>query len=269
VFSEVWEFQSTGYEFGSEDNLWRASDLLNQLQLHLASVCGSVRFRHKVRLARLYEEHVTKLVESSRTFSVVSFNYDTVVEQVLDRVGLGFVYGPESGVVFTDAAGRDGINRGTVVVPVYKLHGSVNWGVCRNCGNRGPSTDLINAFETPYFPLERRARCVLCQKRFLDAGIVPPVSNKGAALRSLEPIWTKARAAISRAREIEIVGYSLPESDRQAINLLRGVEGPLKRPRIRVICGERGAPDSYNHSFSRFDDVRSSFENYLESITGQ
>lgn len=265
VFTEIWEQQSTGEQFGPERNRWIGSDLLSQLQLHLGSVCGAVRLGHHIRLSRLYQEFFERLSRESRTFTVVSFNYDTLVEQVLLKLGDSFTYGPSSSVDFENQYRDRTPSRGMIEVPVFKLHGSVNWGICRNCGRRGPGEDLINAFDRTYLPAERRARCSFCSKRFLDPGIVPPVVGKGAALRSFEGIWTKARAALVRAREIVIVGYSLPESDRQASALLRQIRGPLKRSRVTVICGPHGAPPTYGEVLGKFHDEMCTFEDFLEN----
>lgn len=264
VFTEIWEQQSTGQRFGPDSNIWLGSDLLGQLQLHLGSVCGDVRFGHRVRLSKLYQEFLERLCNDSRSFTIISFNYDTLVEQALLKMGASYTYGPSSTVGFENQYRDRTPSRGMLEVPLLKLHGSVNWGICRNCGKRGPGEDFINAFDRPYLPAERRSRCAICSKRFLDPGIVPPVVGKGAALRSLVGIWTKARSALARAREIIIVGYSLPTTDRQAAALLREIRGPLKRPRITVVCGAGGAPPSYREVLGKFSDQMCTFEEFLE-----
>jgi hypothetical protein len=267
IFTEVWDQQSTGLPIGNPENRWNAGDLLRELQLHLSSVCGSVRFGHHVRLSRLYQQFLEDLISDSKTFTVVSFNYDTLVEEALRKSGIGYTYGPERSVMFTDESHSKSRRRNWIAIPVLKLHGSVNWGICRNCGLRGPGVDLINAFDGPYLPGVRRARCV-CHKRYLEAGIVPPVIGKGAALRSFEELWTKARANLKRAREVIVVGYSLPESDKQAVALLREVVSPFKRPRVTIVCGPNGAPKSYERVFDKFEDPRCSFEEFLETGFG-
>jgi NAD-dependent SIR2 family protein deacetylase len=266
IFTEVWEQQSTGLPIGTPENQWDAGDLLGQLQLHLGSVCGSVRFGRRVRLSRLYQQFLADLAREGKTLTVVSFNYDTLVEEALRKSGIAYSYGPERCVVFVDQQRAKESRQDWDVVPVLKLHGSANWGVCRNCGQRGPGVDLINAFEKMYLPGLRRERCV-CNKRFLEPGIVPPVIGKGPALRSFGELWTRARVALQRAREVVVVGYSLPESDRQAAALLQEVRGPLKRPRVTVICGPSGAPESYGDVFGKFEDPQCYFEDFLEART--
>lgn len=68
-------------------------------------------------------------------------------------------------------------------------------------------------------PEERRKRLLFGYEPF----IVPPAALKSPYYRStfLRGLWRAAREAISRARDIYLVGYSLPQTDLVTVGLLR------------------------------------------------
>jgi hypothetical protein len=263
AFTSIWDEQYTNrnFEIGGED--WPAKDLLVALRLHLGSVMAGVRLDGRKPITMLLRRYLRKLVKESRTLTVVSFNYDTVIEDAFASEGLLYSYGPRNAIRFTDKSIERKLDKIVPYAEVLKLHGSVNWGVCRECDETPVGRDLINAFSHPYVP-PRNISCQFCEKRFLVPSIVPPVLTKGPALQSLEPLWIRARKTLSRAREIVIVGYSLPGADSQATSLLQSVDGPLKRPRITVVCGARGAPASYQSLFRKFSEFKEPFEAFLE-----
>jgi hypothetical protein len=263
VFTKIWDEQFTDYAFRIEGVYWPARDLLVTLRLHLGSVMGAVRLDGRKPLTSLLRRYLSGLAKESRSLTVISFNYDTVIEQAFEAEGLLYSYGPRKCLTFTDRSIERKLDRRTPDAEVLKLHGSVNWGVCRNCNEAPIGRDLINAFPHPYVP-PRNLSCQFCGTRYLVPSIVPPVLTKGAALQPLEPFWIRARKALSRAREIVIVGYSLPQADSQAVSLIGSLDGPLKRPRITVVCGTGGAPASYQSLFRKFSEFKEPFEVYLE-----
>ena len=80
------------------------------------------------------------------------------------------------------------------------------------------------------------------------------------------PIWLAARQALRRAREIVVIGYSLPQSDSEALSLLEEIAPPPSRPRITLVCGPKGAPETYSHVRSRALDTQAYFEEYVDSV---
>ncbi len=239
-----------------------ARDLLKELRFHLGSICADVRLDFRSSEAKLYEGYLRQLYQQSRSLTIVTFNYDTVVEQALDRIGLDYSYGPGKVVRFVDDSRQKHLDKHGEDVRILKLHGSVNWGICRACDEAPRGADLINAVEGSYVP-PRNLSCQFCEKPYLLPSIVPPVLTKGTALQPFEEIWKSARKALSRAREVVVVGYSLPPADTQALDLIRQVKGPPFRPRIMVVCGEQGAPKTYEQAFAKFTDARCSFEEYM------
>ncbi|HLN50877.1 MAG: SIR2 family protein [Thermoplasmata archaeon] len=266
AFTQVWEHQSTGRTFDVGGTPWTGRELLDELRVHLGHIASDVRPDFRTPLARNLQAFLKKLVKGSRSLAIVSFNYDTLVEDCLDHAGLVYSYGSRKVLRFADKTVEKALDKYAPDAEVLKLHGSVNWGICRGCTEAPVSADLINVLGGVY-GLGRNKSCQFCGKQFLQSSIVPPVETKGAGLQSFEAFWKRAQGAASRAREVLVIGYSLPPADTQALALVKSIDGPLKRPRIRIVCGRRGAPRSYRDSLKRFDDLRCSFEDFLEGGT--
>jgi len=267
AFTQLWEEQYTGRRFSVGGTEWTGRDLLRELRVHLNSIASNVRLDFRNSLAQQLEEFLKGLAEESRSLTVVSFNYDTLVEDCFDHAGLLYSYGNRKVLRFVDKRNERALDRDGPDAEILKLHGSINWGICRDCTEAPVGADMINAFGGVY-GLGRNKSCQFCGKQFLQSSIVPPVETKGAGLQSFEAFWQRAHRATERAREVLIVGYSLPPADTQAVALIRGIEGPVKRPRIRVVCGEGGAPRSYRNLLKRFVDIGCSFQDFLHDEFG-
>lgn len=263
AFSRLWEEQFTAPNSRTNGSVWSASDLIRELRKHLTSVASNVRLDHRNPIAGRLDDFLKKLVRSSRTLTIVTFNYDTLVEDCLSREGITYSYGNRRVLTFVDASREKALDKHAVDAEVLKLHGSVNWGVCRECTEAPIGADLINSFNG-VFGLGRNKSCQFCDKKYLQSSIMPPVEAKGAGLQSLGPFWQRAQWAARRAREVIVIGYSLPPADTQAVAIVKGIVGPLKRPRIRIACGTRGAPRSYRAILKRYTDLGMRTEELLQ-----
>ena len=109
----------------------------------------------------------------------------------------------------------------TGAVPVYKLHGSLNWG--RGTGGLELCQDMHPAFISGG-----------------NAAIVPPVTEKERP-HWLRSVWEGAERALARSRCWIVCGYSLPSYDMGMRDALRTASGgELERvfildPRSKVL----------------------------------
>jgi len=158
----------------------------------------------------LYE--TMEFLRSRPDVSFITFNYDLALDYALHYMGTlgGFSYH------LSDEANSQ-------TMPLLKLHGSINWGVCRRC-NSIVARDISGL---PYGdPLWLMHESVI-----LDLGtninrqqhcgeplnrvpvIVPPTWSKGSQYKDLGRVWAKAAAELAAAENIFVVGYSMPETD--------------------------------------------------------
>lgn len=124
-----------------------------------------------------------------RSDTVISFNYDLLVESRIKSLGFDIDYGFEGG--------RSGIKK---PVKILKLHGSVNW------EESSPGVIEVAPDEA------------LLSVEF-DPCIMPPTWQK-APSKAIGAVWSQAVEAISAATRIIIIGYSMPETDSYFKHLL-------------------------------------------------
>lgn len=68
----------------------------------------------------------------------------------------------------------------------------------------------------------RHGRCPSCFEKFDDVPLLYPVAEKGYSRHPyIADSWTAARTCLSNSQILTIFGYSAPESDRDAVELLR------------------------------------------------
>jgi hypothetical protein len=122
----------------------------------------------------------------------ITFNYDTLLEQALAELKLSLHYGFPSN---PSGGSPQHPESGHTVLPVLKLHGSVNWA-------------RQNTHEA--------SKVVKTYQHVLDEGpepdLIAPTWNKrfGGNLRS---VWETAVEQLSTATRIIIIGFSMPPTD--------------------------------------------------------
>jgi NAD-dependent SIR2 family protein deacetylase len=141
-----------------------------------------------------------------RQDTIITFNYDIVVDQALRQVGFEAAYHIDEKML---GVPRPGNHR--KACSVLKLHGSANWGICTNCRE---SVVILEEEKVTDSPNEFRARrCGKCSKQSFHPLLIPPSWDKSEYREIMKPVWTQAIAELSSATRICIIGYSMPEVD--------------------------------------------------------
>lgn len=151
--------------------------------------------------------------------TVITFNYDTVIEEMIpDREphwdpadGYGFRAG---GVTLDWARGwrkqRNRVGSRNSDFRLLKLHGSLNWTLYK--------THKVRLKPRPYVVRARRGAPV-----FDKCSILPPGWHKAIDVSPFPELWHKARLELEKCASLAIVGYSLPDTDLIAQALLAEV----------------------------------------------
>ena len=170
--------------------------------------------------------------------SILTFNYDLCLDWALHLAGLRPDY----------RLPNDGPNdRGSV--DLLKLHGSLNWGHCEQCGivpkrlhaltewelNRVLAVAGPDDFRLAITDAISHQTCSRCSKSFREQPvIVPPTWNKGGFSSALMgTVWARAAEHLAEAEYIVIIGYSVPPTD-QFFHYLYAL-GTMSQTRVKKI----------------------------------
>ncbi len=138
-----------------------------------------------------------------RRDTIISFNYDTLVEDALWGLGLPFRYADSEMVEWQHPFDAAEVGRETI--PVLKLHGSVNLAaeMLKDIGIQ------MLAYRT-YADLRTKNH---------NPFLVAPTWQKSLT-GYLSAVWTEAVAALRTATRVVVMGYSVPETDQHFRYLL-------------------------------------------------
>lgn len=200
-------------------------------------------------LAQLTFETMKEAVRHGRDdVSFITFNYDTCLEYALVRCNVGVEY------ALGEACLEPNEQRYRIVVPVLKLHGSINWAKCPKCNVIVPTeidpwsrANFVDLMDSPKgLKLELGTRIARWQHHCGSAlnpvpTIVPPTWNKVGEAADLAPVWRRAARELSTAENIVVLGYSLPPTDTFFKYLFAlGSDSDVHLERFIIINGERG-----------------------------
>lgn len=203
------------------------------------------------RKKKRYIREMLSLLNEKFDLSIVSLNWDIVVERHLekysDRSIIPFHYPFEAFAVAGKSAGSPWPHDG---IPFIKVHGSTNWVYCDSCRRiytgRIASTalnrktflepddfELFGVKENIINKKELTAKgvrdCPHCGNKF--AGRVATFSyRKAFSIAQFQTIWERAHAYLREADTWLIIGYSLPEADFEFLHLIKSAQLARKNP---------------------------------------
>lgn len=200
---------------------------------------------HKERYGVLAEFCQTLTYEDS----IISLNYDTVIDHILMDCMSVIDYG----FPFDHVFGEESLGKEERRQLLLKPHGSLNWRYCSRCNH---IYLLLDKREEDY---SRKMTC-LADEHPLREVIVTPTYHKRFLVPQLHDVWMLCFDKIKQAEVINFVGYSFPPGDVHIIHLIkRAILAGMKSPEINLI-----SPDSYGTVFQRCENIFSKF-NYFKT----
>jgi hypothetical protein len=177
----------------------------------LGECIGYPNQENRRRPPELYFRLSTLVRMMGKAASVITFNYDVALDYAFEIDGGLVDYSLDN-----DIPPSGGI-------ALLKLHGSANWRRCPECklvrvGTYAQDRELnrFGRYDSAFFQI-RHTDLIWrdCCAKPLDSDpvIVPPIWNKGQHHNSIASVWKRAAKELSEARNIVVVGYSLPETD--------------------------------------------------------
>ncbi|WP_371381429.1 SIR2 family protein [Sporomusa aerivorans] len=148
----------------------------------------------------------------------LSTNYDVLIDRALaGREDIVLDYGMECSLSrFDDCHGKR-----MPVVPLYKVHGSLNWSYCPACNSLNVVEDekgMLKLLADPSPALCSRCRSVKTPV------IVPPTYFKDMSNSFLTIVWHKAEASLKDIGHLIFCGYSFPDADMHIKYLLKRIQ---------------------------------------------
>ncbi|MDD4170064.1 MAG: SIR2 family protein [Desulfotomaculaceae bacterium] len=177
--------------------------------------------------------------EEEPTF--ISLNYDIVLDNAIRATG----YLPEYGFYGNHRDHLD-YNRG---IPLYKLHGSLNWSYCPLCGEISEHNEKVAHL---LFKDKLTITCLNCGSDNSQAIIIAPTLYKSYDFNRLQNIWDCAYMSISLSDRLVFIGYSLAPADTSIIaTVKRALNTVDKKREIVVINPSEKACQRYRQIFGK------------------
>lgn len=153
---------------------------------------------------------IESVIGAAKSCSIITFNYDLGLDYSLYKRRIL----PDYSLGDIDLRGRS--------VTYLKLHGSLNWGKCRECGKINPYREFqltshkpgADYSIIPVISALKKQKCKYCGKPLEeDPFIVPPTWNKTAFHAEIDQVWKRAAHELKDAENIFVLGYSFPSTD--------------------------------------------------------
>ncbi|MDD2778322.1 MAG: hypothetical protein PHI16_05500 [Methanocellales archaeon] len=159
-----------------------------------------------------YKRFVKEILKIKRpqTTSVISLNFDCMLQEkeFINEVYFDYLINFD----WIDH-NRTQFYRCSNPIPLIKLNGSLDWGICENCGRLHL-----------YYPFMYRTfyKNKACTKQQCGGGVTPfiviPHEKYGEKINSL---WNIAKNHLKDADQVTVIGYSFPEYDKDVIKLFQ------------------------------------------------
>lgn len=232
---------------GYENKMRRAE--AERVIAEIAEILDAHTARASAAQCPVWLQQLILLWHSERAM-ILTFNYDTLLEQAINLVrpvvsGASLattVYADQ--VVFPAPPGPpaefaiDTATHNSQSLQVLKLHGSLNWYWA--AGDTTGSTLVRLREKRVLGGVPLTIDNDFAGARTLDRYLIPPVTSKDAYYNSYlsHSLWRSARDAIRDAPRVTMIGYSMPANDRVAVELIRQASSPFA-----VVDLAPGTPD--------------------------
>jgi len=207
-----------GYDAAQIDTVltslrWLIVRTLEESMLYFGLDYSAVRGAGEYEALAQTIQYLMHLHKPGLSVAIITLNYDVALELALMNAFIPFTYG------FDSAPARD-----RYVVPVLKLHGSLNWATAGQAIHVWQPSEFASHFGVWESRKQGRPRLLVGSKLqawFSTKGVsvdetpalVPPTWNKGATGNDLAQVWRSAATELLNAEYLYVMGYSMPITD--------------------------------------------------------
>lgn len=183
------------------DSIYDAQNIYDDLQWFILK---TLKESTKKKTPKEYHIFVKEILQPQDT--IISFNYDLVLEKVFSDEKIPFDYG------ISESQKDDRL--------ILKLHGSANWVFCKDCGHAYPTSDYSGLDA-----LLGKIKCHNCKKKNLEPILIPPTLYKDYQDQKrggmIQGLWSKANEELYTADNVVFIGFSMAQTDAYAQELFK------------------------------------------------
>lgn len=210
--------------FTSFDKSYQSKEFLHHYSFYQANdIKESIMRLFVYYFSRCVEKHsflaeeylnFTKYIKSLHNATVISTNWDVLIEEYFTRQKINYSLCLNEPYFASDIQGK--FSQKNNAINLIKLHGSINWYKCLECGT-------LNIFSTnncAKFLFEDNAaeKCCRCKESLkegtlLQSEFITPTMIKSINSQLYNNLWSAAQRDLREAEKVTFVGYSLPIAD--------------------------------------------------------
>lgn len=200
-------------------------DILQHSLLRLFVYYFANRINKHTYTCQDYENVMSFLEQENGYVSVITTNWDILLEQYMYRKGIKFDYNFNSEYVIDDRKNKDSKGKSEKTIKLLKVHGSINWFRCLRCG----TLQVCGANECGQYLFDdlKEEKCYKCgqiaygDQVQLKPEIITPTMLKSINSQLYNNLWQNAAYQLQNADKIIFCGYSLPIADFEFRYLLK------------------------------------------------
>jgi NAD-dependent SIR2 family protein deacetylase len=199
----------------------------------------------------LYKRFTKEILKNKapQTTSIISLNFDCMLHEDFDNeVYFDFLIDFD----WIDHNRAEFYKRSNPI-PLIKLHGSLDWGICENCGRLHL-----------YYPFMHRTfyKNKACAKQKCGGRVTPFIISPHDNQR-INSLWNVAKNHLKEASQVTIIGYSFPEYDKDVIKLFQESMNANVRLEVVDICKNKYR-DLFPGIKRPIEFILSGFSGYLD-----
>lgn len=160
-----------------------------------------------------YISFFTFLKKYTPNATIISTNWDVLTETYLAKQKLVYDLSLNDEYYTKD---KKGTPNPTKTIKLIKIHGSINWFRCLNCGK----INIVNSDDCGNYLFDDKSQetCKSCKAIkeadvLLQSQIITPTMMKSLNSQLYTNLWASAREELRKANHIYFIGYSLPIAD--------------------------------------------------------
>ena len=239
--------------FTSFDKSYQGKEYLHQRSYHqISDVKDAIMRLFVYYFSKRINNHSFKSAEyldfcdyikANKNVTIISTNWDVLIEEYFTRERIQYNLCLNE-PYFTPNRNK---RRAPTVVNLVKMHGSINWFKCLNCGTLNiVENEKCGRFLFDDHEIEHCAKCKCKASNgiLLQSEIITPTMIKTINSQLYSNLWSAAKRDLMEAKSVTFIGYSLPIADFEFRYLLqRSIPAKAK---INVVLQQSSNPDIIN-----------------------